>query len=68
MSDTTLRKKRLVLFFDGTGNEIQSDTNVYRLYLNLAFQNNWLFQCLISASIHGHFRSIPHESALHSMN
>jgi uncharacterized protein (DUF2235 family) len=28
--------KRLVLFFDGTGNDIQSDTNVYRLYLNLA--------------------------------
>jgi uncharacterized protein (DUF2235 family) len=40
MSDTTLRKKRLVLFFDGTGNEIQSDTNVYRLYLNLAPRNN----------------------------
>ena len=30
------------------------------------FEITWLFRCLISASIHGYFRLVPHESALDS--
>lgn len=29
-------KRLLVLFFDGTANDIKTDTNIYRLYMNLA--------------------------------
>jgi hypothetical protein len=29
-----------------------------------SFAIHWLFRCLISASIHGYFRLVPHESAL----
>jgi hypothetical protein len=29
-------------------------------------ETNWLFRYVISASIHGHFRPMPHESASYS--
>src|SRR5690348_15241111 len=30
--------------------------------------SSWLFRCVISASIHGHVRPMPHESTLSSMD
>src|SRR5262249_40939189 len=35
---------------------------------NNSFQESWLFRCVISASIHGHIRPMPHESTLSSMD
>src|SRR5712691_8060150 len=42
------------------------DFMIRGLELESQFDSSWLFRYLISASIHGHFRPIPHESTLPS--